>query len=214
LQVFHLLPSGQAVLGEPPPPPKSTTKERAPREGIEFDISALEGLGQKLKKLKLPDATTLGIVGGVLLLVAAGFWLFSRQSVETRTQLLATAITKGDMQTIVDLALPGTEMEALKWSVDIVKQYGDLKLSLGGQDPSMKVQVQSNNQGSAAQALVVFSREGARSAGTIPVEELQPVPNLASTKKSLDVMLFWTADTWRNWRLDAKRTAEAFKPSA
>src|SRR5262249_55263846 len=159
-------------------------------------------------KIKLPNLKTLGIVGGVLLLLAGFAWLFSRQSVETRSQLLATAISKGDMQTIVDLSLPGTEMEALKWAVDIIKQYGDLKLSLGGQDPGMKVQVQSNIQGSASQALVIFAREGARSAGAIPVEELQPMPTLSTPKKSLELVLFWTADTWGNWRLDAKRTAE------
>src|SRR5438105_3804085 len=69
LQVFHLTPGGHAVLGEPPPP-KETVRERAPRERIEFDVSALEGLGQKLAKIRLPDIKTLGVVGLVLLITA------------------------------------------------------------------------------------------------------------------------------------------------
>jgi hypothetical protein len=211
LQVFHLTPGGHAVIGEPPPP-KEAPKERTPRERIEFDVSTLEGLGQKLAKIKLPDAKTIGIVGLVLLITAGVAWLLSRESVETRSNQVANAINKGEVGVVIGLALPGMETDAIKWFADIYKQYADLKVSMGGQDPAMSVQVQSNTQGSSAQALVVFSRTSSRRAGSIPTEELQPVPTLANAKNSIEVVLFWTPDTWGNWRLDAKRTAEASTP--
>ena len=213
LQVFHLTPGGHAVLGEPPAP-KEAPKVRTPSERVELDLSALEGLGQKLSKLTLPDVKTLAVVGVVLLLVAAIGWLLSRESLETRSRRVATAISKGEVGTIVDLALPGTEMEAMKWAVDTIKQHTELKLSLGMQEPAMTVQVQSNTQGSSAQALVQYKAEAGRRGGALPPEDLQPVPSLSNAKKSIELILYWAPDTWGNWRLDAKRTAEAGMPPA
>jgi hypothetical protein len=213
LQVFHLTPSGHAVVGEPPPP-KEAPRPRTPREQVEFDLSALEGLGQKLAKLKLPDVKTIAIVSLVLLVVGGIGWLLSRESIETRSQRVALAISKGDVETIVNLALPGTEMEAMKWAVESIKEHTELKVSLGMQDPAMTVQVQSNTQGSSAQALVQYKAEGGRRAGSIPTEDLQAVPSLSNAKKSIELILHWTPDTWGNWRLDAKRTSEAVTPPA
>src|SRR5947208_1660602 len=112
LQVFHLTPGGQAVPGEPPPS-KEASKERAPRERIEFDASALEGLGQKLAKIRLPDAKILGVVGLVLLITAGVAWLLSRESVETRSRQIANAISKGEVGVVIGLAVPGTENDAI-----------------------------------------------------------------------------------------------------
>jgi hypothetical protein len=213
LQVFHLTAGGHAVIGEPPPP-KEAPRERAPRERIEFDVSAFEDLGKKLGKLKLPDVKTLAIAGLVLLITAGVGWMLSRESLEKRVQKVATAINKGDMETVVNLALPGTEMQAMTWAVDLIKRHADLKISMGGQDPAMDVQVQSNTQGGSAQALLRFSRATQRTAGALPPEELQPNPSPANDKNSIEVVLFWTPDTWGNWRLDAKRTAEASAATA
>ncbi len=196
------------MLGEPPPP-KEAPKARAPRDRVELDFSGLEGLGQKLSKLKLPDIKILGVASVVLLLVAGIGWMLSRESLETRSQRVAKAISKGDVETVVGLALPGTEMEAMKWTVDTIKQHTELKLSMGMQEPAMTVQVQSNTQGSSAQALVQYKAEGGRRGSALPTEELQALPSLADAKKSLELILYWAPDTWGNWRLDAKKTAEA-----
>ena len=88
LQVFHLTPGGHAVMGEPPPP-KEAPKARAPREQVDLDLSALEGLGQKLAKLKLPDVKTMAVVAAVLLVVAGIWWLLSRESLQTRSERIA-----------------------------------------------------------------------------------------------------------------------------
>jgi hypothetical protein len=212
LQVFYLTPAGQAVAGEPPLP-KEQPRQRASRQKIEIDAGDLfEGVGQKLSKIKLPSLKTLGIVGVVLLIVAAGAWMFSRQSIEKRTQVLAAALSKGDLETVVGLAMAGTEMEAITWSAKVFDQYSSLKVSFGGVDPGITIQIQGQGSGNSAQALVVYSREGAARPGQIPLD-LPPSPSLSNAKQSLELVLYWTLDTWGNWRLDARRTLEAFQSS-
>jgi hypothetical protein len=209
LQVFHLTPSGQAVIGEPPAP-KHVPKERdrAPRERIEFDTSSLEGLGKTLSKLRLPDPKILGVIAVVLAVVGIISWIFSRQSVETRSKLLANAIAKGDIGTIMAMSMPDSVGQAMSWGTDIYGQYAELKISMGGRDPGMQISVQNSADGHSAQALVIFSRD----AGHLQNRALEPVlaapKPTKSGKESIEIVLFWTPDTWGTWRLDAKHTAE------
>ena len=142
----------------------------------------------------------------------ASAWILARQSVEKRTELFAAAIRRGDVETVMGMSLPGTEGDALKWYAEIYKQYLDLKLALGGQDPGVKIQVQNNAVGESAQALVVFSREAGSRTGPILSDDLEAVPRNVTTKQSLEMVLFWTPDTWGTWRFDAKRTIEAGMP--
>lgn len=209
LQVFHLSSSRQAIIGEPPAP-KDVPKARAPREreSIAIEVPGLEGLGQKLGKIKLPDAKLVGVTAGVLLVVAFFWWLFSKQSVEQRSDRLATAIRKLDMDAAVALAMPGTEMEAMKWVGDVYKQYVNLKLAIGNLEPGVQIKVNYNSDGSA-QALMVFGREGAASTGPISVEEASNLSPTSSSKKSMELVVHWVKDTWGNWRLDGKRTVDS-----
>jgi hypothetical protein len=207
LQVFHLRAGGVAVLGEPPVQ-KETPKERAPRERLELDVSGLEGLGQKLAKIKLPDPKIVGVVLVVLLIVGVLSWVFSQESVETRTHTMATAISRGDIQTVMTMVLAGTEGEAMKWFYDIYPEYLDLKKSMGLQDPGVQIQVQNSSDGHSAQALLLFSRQGSHRAGSMEVDDLQAPKPSSKAKESLQIILFWTPDTWGTWRFDAKRTAE------
>jgi hypothetical protein len=210
LQVFHLSPSLQAVIGEPPAP-KDRPRERAPRERMELELPGLEGLGglgEKLAKVKLPDAKTLGITAAVLLAIGFFWWLFSKQSVDQRSHALAAAIRKLDLDAAVAMAMPGTEMETMKWVGDVYKDYLDLKLNIGNLEPGVQIQVQENSDGSA-QSLMNFSREGAASSGPLSVDQAAALePKSAEAKKSMQLVVFWAKDTWATWRLDGKRTAE------
>ncbi len=208
LQVFHLSSSLKAVMGEPAPP-KEAAKERVSRERMELGLPELGGLGEKLAKIKLPDPKTLGIVVGVLLAIGFFWWLFSKQSVEQRAQAMATAIKTLDMDTTVDLSMPGTELNAMKWLGDVHKEYTDLKLAIGNLEPGVQITVQPTSDGASSQSLLVFSREGATSTGPLSVEEAASLePKSTEKKKSMEVVLFWTKDTWQAWRLDGKQTME------
>jgi hypothetical protein len=209
LQVFHLTPSGQAVIGEPPPPKNAPKeRERASRERIEFDTSSLEGFGKALAKIRMPDPKILGVVAAVLAVIGLLYWVFSRESVETRSRRLATAIARGDVGTIMELATPDSVGQAMSWGNEIYGQYAELKISMGGRDPGVQIQVQSSADGNTAQALVVFSREGAHREGRIVTPDLEPPKASKSGKGTIEIVLFWTPDTWGAWRLDAKRTSE------
>jgi hypothetical protein len=209
LQVFHLTPSGQAVIGEPPPPKQAPKeRERAPRERIEFDTSSLEGIGKSLAKLSMPDPKILGAVAVVMAIIGILYWIFSRESVETRSQRLAHAISIGEIGTIMELSSPETVREAMSWGNDIYSQYAELKVSMGGRAPGVQIQVQNSADGKSAQALVVFSREGGQREGRIVAPELEPPKPSKSGKGTIEIVLFWTPDTWGTWRLDAKRTSE------
>jgi hypothetical protein len=209
LQVFHLTPSGQAVIGEPPAR-KDMPKVRAARERerIEFDTSSLEGLGKKLAQIRLPDPKILAVVAVVLALTGLCYWIFSQESVEKRSQNLAAAIARGDIGKIMEMSLPETVGEAMKWGNDIYSQYADLKISMGGRDPAMQIQVQNNSEGNSAQALVVFSKGAPRLESRAVAPDLEPPKPSKSGKDTIEIVLYWAPDTWGTWRLDAKRTAE------
>jgi hypothetical protein len=209
LQVFHLTPSLHPVIGEPPVS-KDSAKAREPREpraGLELEMPGLGGLGEKLARIRLPDAKILGVAAGVLLLVGFFSWLFSKQSVEQRCDVLSQAIRTANMEAAVAMALPGTEMEAMKWLGDVYKQYIDLKLALGNIDPGVQLNVQYNSDGSA-QSLMTFGREGAVSTGPLSVEQASSLEPSAGGKKSMELVIHWAKDTWGTWRLDGKRTAD------
>jgi hypothetical protein len=210
LQVFHLSPSLQAVIGEPPAPSKKElAKERAPRERIELELPGFEGLGNKLSKIKLPDAKIVGVTAAVLLAVGFFWWLLSKKSVDQQSHSLAGAIRKLDMDTAVALAMPGTEMETMAWVGDVYKQYLDLKLAIGNLEPGVQIQAHENSDGSA-QSLMQFSREGAVSTGPLSVEQAASLgPQSAETKRSMELVVYWAKDTWGTWRLDGKRTHDA-----
>src|SRR5262249_38867038 len=181
---------------------------RAPRERMELELGDLSGLAEKLAKIKLPDAKIVGTTAAVLLVVAFLWWLFSKPSVQKRSETLAAAIRNLNMDAAVGMALPGTEMEAMKWVGDVYKQYVDRKLRIGNIDPGVKIQVQENSDGSA-QSLMVFSREGAVSSGPMSVEQAASLEPPSSEKKSMELVVFWARDTWGNWRLEGKRTADS-----
>lgn len=209
LQVFHLSPSLHAVLGEPPA--QTVTRERVhrERERIELGLPEMGGLGESLSKIKLPDPKILGATAAVLLIVSCFWWLFSKQSVEQRSTALAAAIRKLDMDTVMAMALPGTEMETMKWMEPTYKDYLELKLNIGNLDPGVQINVQSDSDGSSAKSLIHFSAAGAVSTGPLSVEQAATLePQASEKKKSMDLVVFWAKDTWQAWRLDGKRTEE------
>jgi hypothetical protein len=209
LRVFHMSPSGQAVLGEPPAP-KEVPQQKVEREspGLEMGGS-FDELAAKLAKFKLPKVSprTLGIAGGVVMLAALGFWLFSRLSVEKRTENFAKALMAADMKSVLEMNAPGTEMETMQWFNDTYKRYMDLKLALGGQDAGAKVVTMADGSSGPAVVVLRLSSEGTRFGGEL-AGALQPRADASSTPPMLELHLYWVKDSWGNWVLDGKRTAE------
>ena len=74
-------------------------------------------MASKLSTVKLPQIDIRVRRRGrscVVLLAALGYWLFSRQSLEQRSEEIAKSFVKADMKTAIDLSLPGTEMDTIQ----------------------------------------------------------------------------------------------------
>jgi hypothetical protein len=208
LRVFHLGPGGRAVLGEPPEP-KEVPQAKPVRESSGFEMGgSLDELAARLVKLKLPNVSprTLGIIGGVAFVLALGFWFFSRLSVEKRTENFAKSFVKADMKTVLDMNAAGTEIDTMQWFNDVYRRWGELKLALG-QDPGATVKVIADGSNGPAVVVLRFSSEGTRFGDHLS-DALIPRPNAANPPQALELHLYWVKDSWGNWVLDGKRTAE------
>jgi hypothetical protein len=209
LRVFHVTAAGNTVLGEPAVP-KEEPKQRSTREPSRHDQGqAFDELTSKLTKVKLPQVQpmTLGLIAGVLLLSSLGYWLiFYKQSLATRTETVARCIIKSDMKTVVELAVPGTEMDTMRWYHDIYKSYMDLKLALAGQEAGISIQLPGAETGGTTRVNLLFSKDGLRFDGSLFNDALQPNPSLSQSKQSLEVPLFWVKDLFGNWQLDGTKT--------
>jgi hypothetical protein len=211
LKAFHITSAHRAVLGDPPIPKAGKSGGKSGQDRTE----AFDEMAAKLSTLKLPrvSPTVLGAIVLVALLVGAGYWLFSRQSLETRSEIAANSLIKGDMKTVIDLCVPGTETEAIMWYGEVARKYNFLKFALAGEDPEVTIHVQGDTRGGAALVIATYSRKGTRIASSAFLESLQPIPSLSNSNQTLELPLFWVKDNWGNWVLDGKRTAVGSIPS-
>jgi hypothetical protein len=209
LKVFHLSPSGTPVLGEPPEA-KEVVKERVRKVtsgGIELGGS-FDDLTQRFSKIKLPriSGSAAGISAVVILLAALGFWLFARQSLQTRAELVAKAVMSPEsVKNAIDLAVPETAFDVIKWHSQASMRYGELKMAMGGIDASLNTNILSDGSNGPAVVVVQFSTAGTR-LGNAGVEALQPLPSKANTSSMLEEHLYFVKDSFGNWLLDGTRT--------
>jgi hypothetical protein len=216
LRVFHVTPGGASVLGEPPAPKHEEHKPRPSREASQYEaVERFDEMAARLSQVKVPriPPMTLGIIGGIVLLSGLGYWLFSRQSAETRTMEVGRAIIKSDMKPVIDFSTPDTVMDTIRWYNDVYRQYGDLKLALGGQEAGILAQPAGEPKAGEAQVKMIFSKAGVRFDGSIYHDALNPNPTLSSGSQVLEVPLFWVKDMWGNWLLDGTKTFSGGAPS-
>lgn len=216
LRVFHVNPGGSSVLGEPVQAaptrgtPKPAGKPSAPRPAAarrHDNVDRFDDVTAKLSKVKLPqvDIRIVGAIGLAALLAALGYWMFSRQSLERRSEEIARSFVKADMKTAIELSLPGTELDTIQWYTMRFKQYNELKLAFGGQEAGASV-VEKGVKDNVAEVTLLFSKGGLRFDGSLFNDMFQPNPSLANSKQTLEIPLFWVTDFWGNWVLDGTRT--------
>jgi hypothetical protein len=204
---FYLTPTFQPILGEPPVP-KDAPKTAGSEAEAAYEIGdALEALGDKFRKIRLPSPKVMGIAGGVVLLVGLVVWFFSRQSLETRAMIVAKAIASqdSDMMPIINVAKPGTENDILLWYAGVHQKYNDVKLMLG-RDPAIRIQGTGSSKGGSAMVVATFGNPQSMPQSPGFAESLQPIPSLSNAKDSLEVPLFFVQEMG-DWVLDGKRTA-------
>jgi hypothetical protein len=210
LAVFHLSPSGKPVRGEPPAPkdvPKERVRSTESGGGLEFGGS-IEDIAARFTKIKMPrvSGTTAGIAAAVILLAALGVWLLARQSLKTRSEMVANALMSQDaIKAVMDVTVPDTALDVIQWYNGAARRCGELKLAMGGVAPGVNIDVLSDGSNGPAVVRVQFSAEGTR-LGNAGVETFQPTPSLSNTSSRLEEHLYFVKDAWGNWMLDGKRT--------
>ena len=210
LAVFHLSPSGVAVLGEPPvrkDAPKEKVRAQSGGGGIELGGS-LDDIASQFSRIKLPRVTgaQAGIAAGVMLVVALGVWLFARQSLLTRAETVAkSTMTADGIKGAMDIAVPETVLDVIRWHSDASRKYGELKMALGGMDAKLNLNVLSDGSKGPAIVVAQFSSEGTR-LGNAGVEAIHPNPSLSAPSSTIDLHLYFVKDSFGNWLLDGTRT--------
>ena len=124
LRVFHVNGNGQSVLGEPAPA-KNASQPHPSRGGAHHDtVSKIDDMTSKLSSMKLPriDLRVVAAIAGIALFSGLGYWILSRQTLEKRAQDVARSFVKIDMTPVVDLSVPGTEMDTIRWYSDDVQR--------------------------------------------------------------------------------------------
>jgi hypothetical protein len=215
LKTFHINSARHAVLGDPPIAKDAPKGTRAGEKSGYERSEAIDEIASKLTRLKVPQVSplVLGIILLAGLLFGAVYWLFSRQTLETRSEIVAKSFIKSDMKAVIDLCVPGTETDAIVWYGEVWKKFNLLKKALAGEDPEVAVHAHGDTRGASALVVATFSKPGNRIASASFLESLQPVPSLSNSNETLELPLFWVKDVWGNWVLDGKRTAVGSIPN-
>lgn len=206
LKVFHLTPSGRAVLGEPGPDPAAAahSKDSALDPTLEVD----QWLDRLAKRLTSP--ATLAIAAGLILLLAILSFTSLRKSetLEDRVSKVATAAFQGDLQTIRELAATGTSEDAVKWYGAIRTQCDEFRQKLGSRRLKVDVTIkhQDSEQAPAEVVAVLDSDDQLERRGSSLPDPLSTVST--SVEHTLSLPMWWRTEGWSGWRLDGKRTLE------
>ena len=98
--------------------------------------------------------------------------------------MVAKAVmTAEGIKTAIDIAVPETALDVIRWHSEASRKYGELKMALGGIDASLNINVLSDGSNGPAVVVAQFSTEGTR-LGNAGVEALHPNPSLANTSST------------------------------
>jgi hypothetical protein len=201
LRVFHLSPSGVAMLGEPPER-KDAPVEQPTRETSGMEVgSSLDEIVSSLGKIKVPKVSlrSAGITALVVLVAGLGYFVVAGKSLEASSREVADGIMKPEMKMVMDFSAPGTEMEVMTWLPEVIKKYGVLKLALGGHEAGVTVKVLSDGSKGPALVVVQFSTDTAQ-------VRADPMISKSNTASTYEVHLYWVKNALGRWMLDGKRT--------
>src|SRR5262249_51443305 len=109
------------------------------------------------------------------------------------------------VKTAIDVAVPETAFDVIKWHSQASMPYGELKLAMGGIDANLITNVLSDGSSGPAVVVVPFSTAGT-TLGSAGVSALQPLPSKSNTSDTLEEHLYFVKDSFGNWLLDGTRT--------
>jgi hypothetical protein len=207
LRVFHLTPSGRAVLGEPPQVAVAPVKAADPTEKFELALD-FEWLGNLKKAVASPK---LWAVVGALAVFAAGYYvisLFHSESLEKRAARIAQSTVKGELSTLLELSSSGTSDDIVKWFIAIQPQCVEVKKTMTTAEPAVDVVISKEDAASGTADVVarVASEE------TLAKHHGNKLPDMSISTfadRVFEIPLMFTSEGLEGWKLDGKRTLDA-----
>ncbi len=204
LKVFHLTPSGRAVLGNP-----SAASASLPRQSYEPDPTVevdqwFEKLGQRLTSPR-----TIITAASLLLLAIVVAFMSTRktETLEERVDKVARAAVAGDLQTIRSMAASGTEADTERWYDAVRARCDELRQRAGSHQLSVELSIKPEESGpesSDVVARVALDENLERRGAAIP----DPTLTLTLNTGSMILPMSWKSEGWSGWRLDGKRSLE------
>jgi hypothetical protein len=206
LKVFHLTPSGRALLGEPAPAASGAMMAK------EAAIDSAQEVEQWLDKLRsrLTSPATLGIAAALVLLAVVAAFLSTRktETLQERVIKVANAAVKGDLPTIRSLATTGTADDAVKWYDTVHPQCDELRQRLGTNKLLVEVNIkqQEGAQGPSEIVARLDTEEQLDRRSLNMPDATISVPTTRSAVVSLPMS--WRTEGWSGWKMDGKRSLE------
>ncbi len=203
LKVFHVTPTGNAVLG---PPPEAGLTSAKTETTPEFDpVQLIEQLTNWSRKLASP-AKSVAIIAAAIVLLVGAFFLIRGESLQDRVRAVARAALKGDTETMKTLAVAGTGDDMLKWFETVRPACGALNMSLGDRPPVIEIVVTSeDSQRGVAEVLAKITSEQELATRSRGLPEAT-IGSAMEAKRNLELAMVFTSEGWGGWRLDGKRT--------
>jgi HAMP domain-containing protein len=210
LKVFHVMPSGKTVLGEPP----ATGQKAAAVSQRTVAADRTQDVDQWLDRVskRFSSPTSLILAVGLILLAVAAAYFTSRgqESLQDRVAQAARAAVQGDLRTIRDMAVTGTRDEVDAWYISIRPQCDELLVRLSSRKLAVETVVKQvdSTQEQIEVVAQVSIEEGLERRGNLLPDASSVVTPIISP---LSLPMAWKSEGRSGWRLDGKRTQEISK---
>ncbi|QEH33057.1 hypothetical protein OJF2_15530 [Aquisphaera giovannonii] len=212
LKAFHVTASGRTVLGDPPDPGAAHTPTHelhAPDETEKVD-QWFEKVGRALVS---PTSAMIALaLAAVIGLVAYRALQKPPETLEERAARVARAAVHGDLRTIHDASIPGTDSEATRWYDSVRSQCDDFRQRLGSGQFRVEVGVRQREEpaGTAETVANIQPEETIeRKGNALPDPTLTLAPSAGNW---LSLPMAWKAEGSAGWKLDPRKTLDLAGP--
>jgi len=215
--VFHVTPTGRAMLGEPAPPGKDQReKKKGEAHGAHPGFATAtkksdwaEGLFEFNRTQLLVGGLVVGILGlGCLVVMASG----SKDDLAVKTQDLANAVSAGDIATVKKFAWSEGADAVQTWYDSVHSQVADLSKESAAHEVLTSVFVIEQNhvrqQGQSIISIAPAAGSSREQAIAKAAGSTVATPDTAVRQ----ILTIWVLDRG-SWKLDGKKTA-ALSPVA
>jgi hypothetical protein len=204
--VFHISPSGRALLGEPHAEPVKA-EAAAERGGTRLlEIEGLDTLADRLSHVRLKSL----VIGLAVLVAAGGLWMLLLRPPERladRTSATVQRFADDDLAYLKEIAADDTADDVVRWFDVVHPEYVKLREEWKNKGTEVRVTVideDRRRRTGEAQAFVYPATGPVHAAAIAGELDASPTP-----VKPMDLTLCWTLDGRGRWRLDGARTFQA-----